>query len=66
MCEFVSRLVPECVGVITLCVDERLGGGAFDPRIRVAAAEVLDGFKMLVRPLLTTKPNELSQPEGGS
>jgi hypothetical protein len=32
----------------------------------LAAAEVLDGFKMLVRPLLTTKPNELSQPEGGS
>jgi hypothetical protein len=31
-----------------------------------ATGEVLDAFKTMVRPLLTTKPNEHSQPEGAS
>jgi AcrR family transcriptional regulator len=32
----------------------------------LSTGEVLDTFKTLVRPLLTTKPNEHSQPEGTS
>jgi AcrR family transcriptional regulator len=32
----------------------------------LATGEVLDAFKTMVRPLLATKPNEHSQPEGAS